>query len=125
MCVIVKTRYFYSFTINPQLNLKSFQHTIVETFTKKRSLRNLTRFDGGLFHLELLEIFTGAFLLKTFLLKTFLLKAFYYFNLKHCRAPSLKTKKNLLKKGVCHLEIAWQSKEQKKNIKKRERKTIK
>ena len=30
-------------------------------------LRNLTRFHGGLFELEIIEIFTTAFLLKTYL----------------------------------------------------------
>ena len=33
----------------------------------KNLLRNLTRFDGGLFELEIIEISTTAFLLKTYL----------------------------------------------------------
>ena len=49
MCVIVKTRYFYRFTINSQSKVKKIQHTILETFAKKTQL----------------EIFTTAFLLKT------------------------------------------------------------
>ena len=43
------------------------QHLILETFTKKNSLQNLTRFYGGRFDLEILEIFT-AFLLKTIII---------------------------------------------------------
>ena len=45
------------------------QHLILEAFTKKNSLHNLTRFYGGRFELEILEIFT-AFLLKTITILT-------------------------------------------------------
>ena len=114
MCVIVKIRCFYSFTINSQSKLKKFSKLFLR-HTKKNLLRNLTRFHGGLFELEILEIFTTVFLLKT------VIWTWIFF--KYCRVFSLKTKKNLLKKDASNLTISWQSKRQKKNIKKRERKT--
>ena len=40
------------------------KHTILEAFTKKNSLRNLTRFHYGLFDLDLLEISTTVLSLK-------------------------------------------------------------
>ena len=40
------------------------KHTILKAFTKKNSLRNLTRFHDGLFDLELLEISTKVLSLK-------------------------------------------------------------
>ena len=40
------------------------KHSIFEAFTKKNSLRNLTRFHDGLFDLELLEISTTVLSLK-------------------------------------------------------------
>ena len=65
MCVIVKTRCFISFTIYSKSKLKKISTLILETFTKRHLLRNLTRFHSGLFELEILEIFTIAFSLKT------------------------------------------------------------
>ena len=56
---------FLSFTINSKSKIKKTEHTILEISTKKNSLRNLTTFYGGLFELEILEILTIAFLLKT------------------------------------------------------------
>ena len=47
------------------IKTKKIQHTILETLTKKNSLRNLAKFHGGLFELEILEIFITAFLLNT------------------------------------------------------------
>ena len=44
--------------------MNKIQHTISETFTKKNPLRNLTRFYGGLFEFDILEVFTTAFLRK-------------------------------------------------------------
>ena len=38
---------------------------MLDISTKKNSLRNLTRFHGGFFELEIPESFTKAFLLKT------------------------------------------------------------
>ena len=114
---IVKTRCFYSLPLiqsklkNQNQNNKSIQHSNLDTFTKKNSLRNLARFHGGLFELIILEIFTIAFLLKT------MVWTYWY-----CRLLSLKTEKNL-KKDAIHLKIAWHSKRQKENIGKRERKT--
>ena len=64
-CVIIKIDVFYSFTINLHSKHKKIQHTILETITKKNSTRNFARFLGGLFELEILEIFATAFLLKT------------------------------------------------------------
>ena len=49
------------FTINSQSKLKKIQGTILEIYTKKNSPRNLTRLQGGLFELEILEIFMTAF----------------------------------------------------------------
>ena len=58
--------------------------TILEIYTKKNSLRNLARLHGGLFELDILEIFATAFLLKT------IIWTWLFF--KHCRVLSLKTK---------------------------------
>ena len=44
---------------------KKTQYTIIDISTKKNSLRNLTRFHGGFFKLQIPENFTRAFLLKT------------------------------------------------------------
>ena len=60
-------------------------HTILETLTKKNSLQNLTMFYGGLFELEILEIFTTVFFLKTIV--------WTWIVFKYCRVLSLKTKK--------------------------------
>ena len=45
------------------IKTRKSQHTILETFTKKKSLRNLSRYHG-LFELEVLEIFTTDFYLN-------------------------------------------------------------
>ena len=60
-----KNQMFLSFTINLQSKLKKTEHSILEIFTKKNWLRNLTSFYDELFELEILEILTIAFLLKT------------------------------------------------------------
>ena len=60
-----KNQMFLSFTINSKSKMKKTEHTILEISTKKKYLRNLTSFYGGLFELEILEILTIAFLLKT------------------------------------------------------------
>ena len=60
-----KSQVFLWSAINSQSKLQKSQYTILEISTKKNSLRNLTRFYGGLFELEILEIFTTAYLLKT------------------------------------------------------------
>ena len=46
---------FLYLIINSQSKLKKIIHTILETFTKKNSLWNLTRFHGGIFELEILK----------------------------------------------------------------------
>ena len=53
-----------SFTIKT----KTIQHTILEISTKKNSLRNLARFYGGLFELEILEISTIVFFVENYYL---------------------------------------------------------
>ena len=59
-----KKQMFLWFTINSQSRFKN-QYNSFEISTKKNSLRNLARFHSGLFELEILEIFTIVFLLKT------------------------------------------------------------
>ena len=66
-------------------------------FTKKKSLRNLTRFYGGLFELEILEIFTTVFLLKL------LFELEFFFQI--LKRALLKNKKNLLKNDASHLKL--------------------
>ena len=66
-CVFsLKPDIFTVFPINSisKLKKKKIQHIISEMFIKKNSLRNLTKFRGGLFELEILENFTTSFLLK-------------------------------------------------------------
>ena len=87
-----KDQTFLWFTINSQSKLKKIQHTILEISTKKNSLRNLARYHGRLFELEILEIFKTAFLLKN-----------YYLNLNFFQAlksdlPKSETKKIFSKK---------------------------
>ena len=48
-----------------KVKTKKIQYTILDISIKKHSLRNLTRFHGGFFELEIPESFTRAFLLKT------------------------------------------------------------
>ena len=60
-----KNQIFSWFTINSQSKLKKNSTHYFEIFTKKNSLRNLIRFYGGLFELEILEILTIAFVLRT------------------------------------------------------------
>ena len=38
------------------------QCTVLQTFAKQKLMQNLTRIHGGLFELEILEIFATAFL---------------------------------------------------------------
>ena len=63
MCVIVKIRFFIVLPLF-QRYAKKNEYTILETFTKKNSLRNLTRFHDGLFESEILKIFTSVLSLK-------------------------------------------------------------
>ena len=56
-----KVQVFLWFIINSQSKLKKIQYTILEISTKKNSLRNLTRFYGGLFELGIPETFTTTF----------------------------------------------------------------
>ena len=50
------------FTINSQSNLKKFSTLFLRYLPRKT---RYSRFHGGLFELEILEIFVTAFLLKT------------------------------------------------------------
>ena len=70
------------FTINSQSN----KHIILETFTKKNSLQNVTSFHG---ELEILEIFPATFLLKT-IIRTWII-------LKILQSALLKNEKKYLK----------------------------
>ena len=72
------------------MKTKKIQHIVVEKFTKKKSLQNLTRFHSGLFEFEILAILQQFFLKK--LLFVF---DFFLFFCNYCRVLSLKTKKNL------------------------------
>ena len=83
MYVIVKTRCFYGLPLIHNQNKKNSAHNILEIPTKKSSLRNLTRFHGGLFGLEILEIFQA---LQSALLK--------------------KETKNIFEKDASQLQIA-------------------
>ena len=78
--------------------------------------QNLTRFHGVLLELEILEMFTTAFLLKTII--------WTWLCFKYSRVLSLKTKKNL-KKYASHVKIAWHSKRQKQSIEKKRKKNEK
>ena len=68
---LVKTKCFYSFTNNSKLNLKQLKK--FRTLFLKNSLTTILdtkfkRFQGGFFELRMVEIFTGAFLLKIIIL---------------------------------------------------------
>ena len=79
------------FTINSQSKLKKIQYAILKISTKKNSLWNLIRFQGGFFELEIPESFTKGFLLKT------IIWTWIFF--KHCTVLSLKrNKKSSLKR---------------------------
>ena len=106
--VIVKIRCCFSFTINLQLKLSKNQHTILETFTKKNLLWNLTRFYGGLFELEILETFTLTFSLGT------IIRTWIFFQ----ALQNTLLKGDLLKKDASHLKIPWHNKRQKKEKRK-------
>ena len=86
----------------------------METFIKKNSLQNLKKFYGGLFELEILEIFITPSLLKIIIL--------IWIFFKYCRVLSFKTKKISLKKDASHLNVIWHGKTQKKNFEKRKKK---
>ena len=67
---------------------KKIQRTIFETFTKKNLLQNFRKFYAGFFELEIVEILTTAFLLKTII-------SCYY---KYCRVLPLTAKKKSKKR---------------------------
>ena len=90
MCVIVKTTCFCSFT-------KTFSKLSLKCLPRKT--RNLSSFYGGLFELEILELFTAAFLLKTIIIEL-------EFFSQYCRVLSLKNKE-ILKSKSFNLKIDW------------------
>ena len=90
MCVIVKTRSFYSFTINSQSKFKKFTLFLIHLPRKIRC----EIFYNGFFELEILEIFATAYLLKIIIWTRIFLKYF--------RVLYLKTKKKTF-----YLKIAW------------------
>ena len=59
-----KKQLFYSINIISKIITQKIQNTIVDTFTKKNPLRNLTGFHDELYELEILEIFTTMLSLK-------------------------------------------------------------
>ena len=102
--VIVKIRCCFSFTISLQLKLSKNQHTILETFTKKNLLWNLTRFYGGLFELEILETFTWTFSLGT------IIRTWIFFQ----ALQNTLLKGDLLKKDASHLKFLGTTRDRRK-----------
>ena len=109
MCVIVKTRCFYSFTFQNQ----KIQHTI----TKKNWLLNSLKVSWCTIWVGDTRNFHNSFFVKNYYLKL------SFFQVLQSALLKNKTKKNLLTKDTSYLKIAWHSKRQKKNIEKGERKT--
>ena len=105
----VKTRCFYSFTVNSQLKLK--KKTILETFIREILIRNLTRFNGALFEIKTLETFAKAFFVKIYYLDFFASTAE--------RSPS-KRKQNL--KNLQATEFLDMVRDRKKTLKKEKEK---
>ena len=76
-------------------------HYSWDIYQEKFAMKNLTRFHGGLFQLEILETFAIAFLLKTII--------WTYFFVQVLPSALLKNEtKNLLEKDASQLKIAWQ-----------------
>ena len=118
MCAFVKTSCFYSFTINSQSKLKKFSRLFFKHLPRK-TLNKLNKVSWWALWVGDPRNFHSSFFIKNYYLN---LNFFFFF--KYCRALlSLKTKRNLLKKDVSRLKIAWNIKRQNKNIKERERKT--
>ena len=109
MCVIVKTRCFYSFTFQNQ----KIQHTI----TKKNWLLNSLKVSWCTIWVGDTRNFHNSFFVKNYYLKL------SFFQVLQSALLKKKKKKNLLRKDTSYLKIAWHSKRQKKNIEKGERKT--
>ena len=79
MCAIAKIRYFHSFLLIHNQNLKNSPDYYWDIYLKKLATQ-FNKFHGGLFELDILEIFTTDFLRK--------LDLFF----KYWRLPSLKLK---------------------------------
>ena len=72
------------------MKTKKIQYIVVEKFTKKNSLQNLTRFHSGLFEFEILEILQQLF--KKKLLFVF---DFFFVFLQLLQSALLKNKKKI------------------------------
>ena len=99
-----------------KIKTKKIQSTILGTFIKKNSPQNLTVLHCGLIELEILEIFATGYLSKAIIWTWIIFQVLQ-------SATLLKKGKKSPQKDASHQKIAWISKRQKKNIKKRERKT--
>ena len=86
MCVIVKTRCFYGLPISHN-QIKKLSTLFLRYLPRKTQY---SRFSGGIFEFEILEIFTRAFLLKSIL--------WIWIFFKHCRVLSLKMKQKIFSK---------------------------
>ena len=95
------------FTINSQSN----KHIILETFTKKNSLQNVTSFHG---ELEILEIFPATFLLKT-IIRTWII-------LKILQSALLKNEKKKSKMMQATKELLDTARDRRKTLKKEKEK---
>ena len=113
-CVNVHYRKKGLFIVLPLIHNQKLkkQHIILEISTKKKSLRNLTRFHGGPFQLR---NFATALLLKT------VIWTWIFFQV--LQSALLKNEKKSSQKDTNHLKIAWHKQETEENIEKRERKT--
>ena len=110
MCVIVKNRRFYKLPLIRNQNYKILSTLFSRHLPEKNRHQIWQSFMVGS-----LEIFTTAFLLKAII--------WTWISFKHFRVLSLKTKKNSSQKRCKSIKTCWHSKRQKKNIKKRKRKT--
>ena len=110
MCVIVKTKWFYSPNINSESKLKK----ISTLFLRHLPLATkLTIFRCGLFDWNVLEI--HSLFVKDYLNLNF-------FQVLQSTAFLKKRNKNLFRKNACNLKITCNSKRQKINIKKEKEK---
>ena len=99
MCIIVKTKGFYDFTINSQSKLKTFSTLFLRHLLRKEKLaKNFNKVSWWALSLLDLRNFHSSFYVKNYYL---------IFFFKYCRVLSLKTKKNLLQKDTSHLKIIW------------------
>ena len=115
MCVIVKTRVFYSFTFNSQSKLKKFSTLFLRHLPEKHATR-FNKVSWWAFWVGDPRNIHNRFLWKTITWTRISISSTAE------RSP-WKRKKNFFK-VASHLKIAWHSKRQKKNIEKRERRKM-